>query len=455
MSNTGNPTTGRVPPQNLEAEQSVLGSILLDNEAAYQVAEILQEKDFYRENHRQIFAAILSLLDRDEPADLVTLTNELKQKGDLAQVGGISYLAQIVEAVPTSANIEYYAKIVKDKAILREVIQASTEIVTSAYQESQDIAEFLDKAEQVIFQVSESREKGGLTPISTVLKSSFKQIEQNYERKELITGLATGFKDLDKLTAGLQPSDLIIVAGRPSMGKTSFCLNIAEHVALKEKETVAIFSLEMAREQLASRLLCSMSRIDSSRLRSGFIDEVEWMRLTDAAGLLSDSRIFIDDMSQANVFEMRAKARRLKAAKGLGLVIVDYLQLMKGAGKIESREREISEISRSLKAMAKELNVPVIALSQLNRGVESRTDKRPMMSDLRESGAIEQDADIIGFIYRDEVYNRESPDQGIAEFNVVKHRNGAIDMVRLSFLAKYTRFENLAMDFSSENSQVA
>lgn len=450
MSNT-NSNQGRVPPQNLEAEQSVLGSILLDNGATYQVAEILQEKDFYKESHRRIFASILSLLEKNEPADLVTLTNELKQKGELSQVGGVTYLAQVVDAVPTAANVEYYAKIVKEKAILREVIQASTEIVTTAYQESGDIVEFLDKAEQVIFQVSESREKSGLTAISTVLKSSFKQIEKNYERKELITGLASGFKDLDKLTAGFQPSDLIIVAGRPSMGKTSFVLNIAEHVALKEKETVAIFSLEMAREQLASRLLCSMSRIDSSRLRSGFIDEVEWMRLTDAAGLLSESNIFIDDMGQANVFEMRAKARRLKASKGLGLVIVDYLQLMKGAGKIESREREISEISRSLKAMAKELNVPVIALSQLNRGVESRTDKRPMMSDLRESGAIEQDADIIGFIYRDEVYNRESPDAGIAEFNVVKHRNGAIDMVRLSFLAKYTRFENLAMDYSSES----
>lgn len=454
MSSTGTLTTGRVPPQNLEAEKSVLGSILLDNEAAYQVAEILQEKDFYREAHCKIFQGILALLDRGEPADLVTLTNELKQSGKLEEVGGVSYLAQIVEAVPTAANVEYYAKIVKEKAILRDVIKASTEIVTTAYQESNDIVEFLDKAEQVIFQVSESREKGGLTPISTVLKSSFKQIEKNYERKELITGLATGFKDLDKLTAGLQPSDLIIIAGRPSMGKTSFVLNIAEHVAMKEKESVAIFSLEMAREQLASRLLCSIARIDSSRLRSGFIDEVEWMRLTDAAGHLSDSKIFIDDMAQATVFEMRAKARRLKASKGLGLVIVDYLQLMKGAGKIESREREISEISRALKAMAKELNVPVIALSQLNRGVESRTDKRPMMSDLRESGAIEQDADIIGFIYRDEVYNRDSPDAGIAEFNVVKHRNGAIDMVRLSFLAKYTRFENLAIDFS-ENSQVA
>jgi replicative DNA helicase len=397
----------------------------------------------------------MSLMDRDEPADLVTLTNELKQKGDLAQVGGVTYLAQIVEAVPTSANVEYYAKIVREKAILRDVIQASTEIVQSAYQESNDIVEFLDKAEQVIFQVSESREKAGLTPIATVLKASFKQIEQNYERKELITGLATGFKDLDKLTAGLQPSDLIIIAGRPSMGKTSFVLNIAEHVALHEKESVAIFSLEMAREQLASRLLCSMAKIDSSRLRSGFIDEVEWMRLTDAAGMLSDSKIFIDDMGQANVFEMRAKARRLKSSRGLGLVIVDYLQLMRGPGKTESREREISEISRSLKAMAKELNVPVIALSQLNRGVESRTDKRPMMSDLRESGAIEQDADIIGFIYRDEVYNKETPEPGIAEFNVVKHRNGAIDMVKLAFVGKYTRFENLAVDFSGENSAVA
>lgn len=446
------PSVQRLPPQNLEAEQSVLGSILLDNEAAYQIAELLQEKDFYREAHRQIFRGILDLLDKEEPADLVTLTNQLKQTGNLAQIGGVTYLAQIVEAVPTAANIEYYAKIVKDKAILREVIHAATEIVTTGYEELTDVTDFLDRAEQVIFQVSETRQKGGLTPISTVVKDSFKQIEKNYERKELITGLACGFKDLDKLTSGLQPSDLIIVAGRPSMGKTSFCLNIAEHVALHEKETVAVFSLEMAREQLVSRLLCSEARIDSSRLRSGFIDEVEWMRLTDAAGRLSESQIFIDDAPGISVFEMKAKARRLKAAKGLGLIIVDYLQLMKGVGKIESREREISDISRSLKAMAKELHVPVIALSQLNRGVEARTDKRPMMSDLRESGAIEQDADIIGFIYRDEVYNKESPDAGLAEFNIVKHRNGAIGMVKLSFLSKYTRFENLALDYSDNNS---
>jgi replicative DNA helicase len=438
----------RVPPQNIEAEQSVLGSILLDNQAAYQVVEILQEKDFYRESHRQIFESIIALLNRDEPADLVTLTNEMKQKGTLANIGGVTYLAQLVEAVPTAANVEYYAKIVKDKGILREVITAATTIATNGYQESSDVIEFLDQAEQLIFNVSETRQKGGLTPIASVVKESFKQIEKNYERKELITGLACGFKDLDRLTAGLQPSDLIIVAGRPSMGKTSFCLNIAEYVALAEKETVAVFSLEMAREQLVSRLLCSEARIDSSRLRSGFIDETEWMRLTDAAGRLSESSIFIDDTPQVSVFEMRAKARRLKASKGLGLVIVDYLQLMRGVGKIESREREISEISRSLKAMAKELHVPVIALSQLNRGVEARQDKRPMMSDLRESGAIEQDADIIGFIYRDEVYNKESPDAGIAEFNVVKHRNGAIGTVRLQFESKYTRFGDLAVEYS-------
>ena len=442
----------RLPPQNIEAEQSVLGAILLDNEASYQVAEILVEKDFYRESHRQIFAAIRVLVEKNEPADLVTLTNELKQNSKLDAVGGVAYLAQLVEAVPTAANVEYYAKIVKDKALLREVIHAATEIVTTGYQETSDVNDFMDTAERLIFQVSESRQgDGGLAPISSVMKDSFKQIEQNYERKELITGLATGFKDLDKLTAGLQPSDLIIIAGRPSMGKTSFCLNIAEHVALAEKETVAIFSLEMAREQLVSRLLCSEARIDSSRLRSGFIDEVEWMRLTDAAGRLSDSPIYIDDMAQVSVFEMRAKARRLKASKGLGLVIVDYLQLMKGGGKIESREREISEISRSLKALAKELNVPVIALSQLNRGVEQRQDKRPMLSDLRESGAIEQDADLVGFIYRDEVYNKETTDAGVAEFNIVKHRNGAIGMVKMSFLAQYTRFENLALEYSDSS----
>ncbi|MCB0326410.1 MAG: replicative DNA helicase [Bdellovibrionales bacterium] len=438
----------KLPPQNVEAEQSVLGAMLLDNEASFEVMEILHAEDFYRPQHQKIFSSIVSLVQKDEPADLVTLTNELKTIGELEKIGGVSYLAQLVESVPTSANVLYYAKIVRDKAVYRNVIHAASQIQSSGYEGTGDIDNFLDEAEQIIFKVSENRQKGALTPISSVVKESFRQIEKNYERKELITGLASGFNDLDKLTSGLQPSDLIIIAGRPSMGKTSFCLNIAQHVAIQEQETVALFSLEMSREQLVTRLLCSEAKVDSSKLRSGFISEEEWMKLTDSAGRLSESQIYIDDTPQASVFDMRAKARRLKASKGLGLIIVDYLQLMSGKGRIESREREISEISRSLKGLAKELNVPVIALSQLNRGVESRQDKRPMLSDLRESGAIEQDADIVGFIYRDEVYNKDTPDVGIAEFNVVKHRNGPIGMVRLSFQHAYTRFGNLSTEYS-------
>ncbi|MEZ4705346.1 MAG: replicative DNA helicase [Bdellovibrionota bacterium] len=438
----------RLPPQNIEAEQSVLGAMLLDNEAGFEVMEILHEGDFYRPHHQKIFASIIALIQKDEPADLITLTNALKGTNELEKIGGVSYLAKLVETVPTSANVLHYAKIVRDKAVLRSVIHAASEIQASGYQGAESIDDFLDEAEQIIFKVSENRQSGALTPISQVVKDSFRQIEKNYERKELITGLASGFHDLDKMTSGLQPSDLIIIAGRPSMGKTSFCLNIAQHVAIAEKKTVALFSLEMSREQLVTRLLCSEARVDSSKLRSGFISEEEWMKLTDSAGRLSDSQIYIDDTPQASVFDMRAKARRLKASKGLGLIIVDYLQLMSSRGRVESREREISEISRSLKALAKELNVPVIALSQLNRGVESRQDKRPMLSDLRESGAIEQDADIVGFIYRDEVYNKETPDVGIAEFNVVKHRNGPIGMVRLSFQHAFTRFENLSLEYS-------
>ncbi|HLG20075.1 MAG TPA: replicative DNA helicase [Bdellovibrionota bacterium] len=436
----------RVPPQNIEAEQSVLGAVLLDNQAAHEVTEILRPEDFYKESHREIFAATLALLDRNEPADLVTLTNELKKEGKLDRLGGAAYMASLVEAVPTAANVMHYARIVKEKAVLRDIISAATEIATGGYEEK-DIEEYLDEAETKIFRISERRLSGALLPISSVIKESFRQIEENYERKQLITGLSTGFRDLDKLTAGLQGSDLVIVAGRPSMGKTSFCLNIAQHAAMISKMPVAVFSLEMARHQLAQRLLCSLARIDSSRLRTGIIDEEEWMRLTQAAGELSESPIYIDDTPQVTVLEMRAKARRLKAARGLGLVVVDYIQLMTSRGKYENREREISEISRSLKAMAKELNVPVLALSQLNRGVENRTDKRPQMSDLRESGAIEQDADIVGFIYRDEVYNKESPDRGIAEFIVAKHRNGPIGVTKLAFLAQYTRFENLAFEY--------
>ena len=347
---------------------------------------------------------------------------------------------------PTAANVEYYARIVREKSVLRGVIEAATKIAASGYEEDSDVMEYLDRAEKVIFEVSQSKSGQGLLPIAPVLKDSFIHIEKNYERKSLITGLPSGFKDLDKMTAGFQPSDLVIVAGRPAMGKTSFCMNIAEYVAMEEKEPVAIFSLEMSRQQLVLRMLCSNARIDSSKVRTGMLTEDEWQRLTSVAGPLSEAPIYIDDTAQLTSLEMRAKTRRLKATHGLGLVVVDYLQLMSSNGKIESREREISEISRSLKAMAKELNVPVIALSQLNRGVENRQDKRPQLNDLRESGAIEQDADMVGFIYRDEVYNKETQDQGVAEFNLVKHRNGPIGMVKLAFIAEFTRFENLAYD---------
>lgn len=440
--------TFRIPPQNLEAEQSVLGAILLDNEAISEIIEILLPEDFYKEVHRKIFRSILELVERNEPADLVTLTNELKKKNELERIGGAAYLASLVEAVPTSANILHYARIVKDKAVVREVISVATDIASKGYEETSDTAEFLDHAEKLIFGVSEKRQSNSLMPIAPIIKDSFLQIEKHYERKELITGLPTGFREIDRLTAGLQSSDLIIVAGRPAMGKTSLCLNIAEHAALEVKIPVAIFSLEMAREQLAMRLLCSGARIDSLRVRSGLLSQEEWDRLVHTAGPLSEANIFIDDTPQMTALEMRAKARRLKASKGLGLVVVDYLQLMTSRGRTESREREISEISRSLKAMAKELEVPVIALSQLNRSVESRVDKRPQLSDLRESGAIEQDADVVGFIYRDEIYNKESAEKGIAEFNLVKHRNGPTGLSRLAFLSEYTRFENLAFEYS-------
>lgn len=438
----------KVPPQNLEAEKSVLGGMLLDNESAFNVSEGLKSKDFYNKQNQLIFQSILDLIERDEPADLITLTNEMKTNGLLDQIGGVSYLAQLVDAVPTAANIDYYAKIVREKSILREVIHAATQIATTGYSESTDINDFLDEAEKTIFRVSEAQHGSSIAPIKEVVKESFAQIEKNYERKELITGIPTGFKDLDKITSGLQASDLIIIAGRPAMGKTSFCLNIAEHIALEQDETVALFSLEMAREQLATRLICSDARVDSSRVRSGFIDEDEWMRLTDSADRLSNASIYIDDTPQLNIFEMRAKCRRLKMTQGLGLIVVDYLQLMTGKG--DSREQEISGISRALKGMAKELNVPVIALSQLNRGVEARQDKRPILADLRESGAIEQDADIVGFIYRDEVYHKDTADIGIAEFNIVKHRNGPIGMVKLSFQGKYTKFDNLALSYSED-----
>jgi replicative DNA helicase len=436
-------TSFKLPPQNIEAEQSILGGILIENDALNTVVEFLEAGDFSREAHQKIFLSMIALSEKSEPLDLITLTNELKKTKELESIGGASYLASLVESVPTAANIAYYAKIVKDKSTLRKLISTATEIVTQSYQEGKDLEDFLDDAEQAIFRISEHRVKPAFYPIKEIVKESFKVIERLYEKKELITGVPSGFKDLDRKTAGFQNADLIIVAGRPSMGKTALCLNIAQHVAINAKIPTAVFSLEMSKEQLAIRMLCSEARVDSARLRSGFLSESDWPKLTMAAGALSDAPIFIDDTPAISVLELRAKARRLKADRGLGLVIIDYLQLMRGRSGVERREQEISEISRSLKALAKELDIPVLAISQLSRKAEDRPGRRPQLSDLRESGAIEQDADVIIFIYRDVVYNPDSDQKGTAEVIIGKQRNGPTGKVDLSFISEVTTFKDL------------
>lgn len=433
----------KLPPQNLEAEQSVLGGILIENEAINKVTEILAPEDFYRDGHRKIYTALIDLSERDEPADLITLTNELRKKDQLDAIGGASYLASLIDSVPTAANIEYYAKIVREKAILRKLIETSTEIITQSYQDRGDVESFLDEAEKSIFEISERRVRPSYYSIRQIVKDSLDTISKLYEKKELITGVPSGFKDLDKMTAGFQPSDLIIVAGRPSMGKTAFCLNIAQYAAIERKTPVAIFSLEMSKEQLVIRMLCSQSQVEGHKLRTGFLHESDWTKLTLAAGTLYEAPIFIDDTAALSVLELRAKARRLKADHQLGLIVIDYLQLMKGRARAESRQQEISEISRSLKALAKELHVPLIAVSQLSRKTEERHGNRPQLSDLRESGAIEQDADVILFVFREEVYNRQEDNQGKAEIIIGKQRNGPIGKVDLAFLDKFTAFKDL------------
>ncbi len=433
----------KLPPQNVEAEQSVLGGILIENGAIHRVMEILAPDDFYRDAHKKIFNGLLDLSERDEPADLITLTHELRKKDQLDSVGGASYIASLIDTIPTAANIEYYARIVKEKAILRRLIEAATEIVTQGYEDREDVEGLLDEAERAIFQIADNRVRPSFYPIREIVKNSFKTLEKLFEKKEMITGVPSGFKNLDQLTAGFQPSDLIIVAGRPSMGKTAICLNFAQYAAVEKRVPVAIFSLEMSKEQLVLRMLCSEAQVDASRLRTGFLSESDWPKLTLAAGNLSDASIFIDDTPALSVLELRAKARRLKGEHGLGLLIVDYLQLMRGRATIENRQQEISEISRSLKALAKELTMPVIAVSQLSRRSEAREDKRPQMSDLRESGAIEQDADLILFIYRDEVYNRTEDNRGKAEVIIGKQRNGPIGKVDMTFLDKFTAFKDL------------
>lgn len=430
----------RIPPQNIEAEQWVLGGILIENKALFRVLEVISGEDFYREAHRKIFAAMVGLYEKNEPQDIITVSDFLRNRNEMEDVGGISYLAALADAVPTAANIVHYAKIVHEKSILRALIQKTSAICTHCYEKYDDVESILDEAEQSIFEISQAKIKQSFYPIKNVIKDSFKNIEQLYERKELITGVPTGFTDIDKLTAGLQPSDLIIIAGRPSMGKTSLALNIAQNAAIKAKVAVAIFSLEMSKEQLALRLLCAEAMVDARSVRTGFLTEKDWRELTQAAGNLSAAPIFIDDSPAISSLEMRAKARRLSSEHGLGLVIIDYLQLMRSKGLAERREQEISEISRSLKAMAKELNVPVVALSQLNRRVEERPNKRPQLSDLRESGAIEQDADVIMFIYRDKIYSKNG-DDNTAEVIIGKQRNGPTGLVKLTFLEPYSCFK--------------
>jgi len=391
---------------------------------------------------------MIDLSLKGEAIDLVTVTERLRGRGKLDQVGGVTYLSMLVDSIPTAANIISYARIIKEKSILRLMIDAATSIVGRCYGDIDDVDELVDVAERTIFEVAEKRVNPAFSPIETIVKDSFKAIERLYESPDLIAGVPSGFTDLDKMTTGFQNSDLIIIAGRPSMGKTAFALNIAQHAAISGERPVAVFSLEMSKEQLVIRMLCSEAEVDAHKLRSGFLAQTDWPKLTRGAGILSEAPIFIDDTPAMTVLEMRAKARRLKAEQNLGLIIVDYLQLMRGHKNMDSREREISEISRSLKALAKELNIPVLALSQLNRGVESRQDKRPQLSDLRESGALEQDADVILFVYRDEVYDKDNPDnKGMAEIIVGKQRNGPVGIVRLRFLHQFTAFKNFDQRF--------
>jgi replicative DNA helicase len=435
----------RVPPQNIEAEQSVLGAILLENEVLPSVMEYLSPDDFYRDAHKRIYSAMLELYNKNEPIDLITLTDQMRRREELEAVGGASYLSSIVSQVPTSANVRYHAKIVKEKAILRNLISTATEIIKMGYEPEAsglDIDQILDEAETKIFSISEKRVKSSCVHIKDVLKDTIELVDKLYDKKELITGLPSGFIDLDIATTGFHPGDLIVVGARPGMGKTAFCLNIAAHVGINVKVPVAIFSLEMTKEQIVLRMVCSEAEVDSKAVRSGYHSKEDYRKLVNAAGRLADAPIFIDD-SFNSVLDIKAKARRLKAEHGLGLIIVDYLQLMSGVGNYSHREQVISDISRSLKALAKDLSVPVIVISQLNRSCELRGEnKRPIIADLRESGAIEQDADVILFLYRGDYYKAKDAIPGVAEVNIAKQRNGPTKVINLTFIDKYTKFKD-------------
>jgi replicative DNA helicase len=433
-----------VPPQNLEAEMAVLGAMLIDDNAIGVAVESLDKNSFYKDTHRKIFEVLLVLYNSNKAVDLITFTDELKRLGALEEIGGVSFLTELANSVPSAANITHYVNIVKEKSILRSLINSSNKIIHLCYESEGNIAEVVDDAERLIFEVGDNRPRQSFLPLKEVIKESIETIDRLYQKKEHVTGIPTGFIDFDLKTAGLQCSDLIVIAGRPSMGKSALALSIAEYAGVTAKIPLAIFSLEMSKDQLVQRMLCSHARVDANKVRTGYLAASDWPHLTAAAGKLSEAPIFIDDTPAISVMELRAKARRLKANYDIQMIILDYLQLMRGSGFSESRQQEISDISRSLKALARELNITVVAISQLSRAVESRTDHRPQLSDLRESGAIEQDADVVVLILREEYYSPTPENEGLAEIMIAKQRNGPVGSFNLTFLKEYTRFENIA-----------
>ncbi|MBM7693553.1 replicative DNA helicase [Peribacillus deserti] len=440
--------TDRIPPQNIEAEQAVLGAIFLEPSSLTLASEVLIPEDYYRNAHQKIFNVMVKLNDEGKPVDLVTVTEELQASKQLEDVGGVSYLSELAGSVPTAANIEYYARIVEEKALLRRLIRTATNIASEGYSREDEVASLLGEAEKSIMEVAQRKNSGAFQNIKDVLVRAYDNIELLHNREGDVTGIPTGFAELDRMTAGFQRNDLIIVAARPSVGKTAFALNIAQNVATKTSENVAIFSLEMGAEQLVMRMICAEGNINAQNLRTGSLTDEDWRKLTMAMGSLSNSGIFIDDTPGVRIGDIRSKCRRLKQEHGLGMILIDYLQLIQGNGRSgENRQQEVSEISRSLKALARELEVPVIALSQLSRGVEQRQDKRPMMSDIRESGSIEQDADIVAFLYRDDYYDKESENKNIIEIIIAKQRNGPVGTVSLAFVKEYNKFVNLERRF--------
>lgn len=442
---------GKVPPHDIEAEQAVLGSMLTDKDAVISAIEILKPDAFYREDNKAIYSAILSLYAKSEPIDIITVKAELVENGNFERVGGLEYLASLPERVPTTANVEKYVKIIDEKYMLRSLVSSANELVALGYDETEDVDKIMDLAEKKIYDLSQRKNSKGYTSIKDVLVESFAKLEELYNQKGKISGIPTGFADFDLKTSGLHNSDLVIVAARPAMGKSAFAINIATNVAVQAGKGVAIFNLEMSKDQVGNRILCSEAMVDSNKIRTGQVEDDDWVKLASTLGRLSEAPIFIDDTAGISIMEIRAKCRKLKLEKDIGLVVIDYLQLIQGSGnRNASREQEISEISRSLKILAKELDIPVIALSQLSRSVEKRDDKRPMLSDLRESGAIEQDADIVIFLYRDDYYNEDSEKKNVAEVILAKHRGGSTGTVDLAWLPSYTKFANLERRFFEE-----